>query len=139
MSLLDAHAGLAGKTAVVIGGSGGGVGRPCTLALAKSGVRIISGDIDEAANAAITAEVEGLGGKITTVPLDVEQPASLDAFYDRVRAEITELDILVNVAGAGMKRGPFMEQSREQDARDLRFNYTYVIESMRHAVPLIRK
>jgi NAD(P)-dependent dehydrogenase (short-subunit alcohol dehydrogenase family) len=138
LGLLDGRAGLAGRTAVVVGGAGGIVGRAVTLALAEAGVRIAACDIDEEAVGAIVGEVEALGSRILSVHADVADPEALDRFYDRVRAEFDRLDIVVNLAG-GVRRGLLLDTTRDDDARDIRLNYGYVIDSVRHAVPLLRR
>jgi NAD(P)-dependent dehydrogenase (short-subunit alcohol dehydrogenase family) len=138
MGLLEAHAGLAGKTAVVIGGAGEIVGRAVTLGLARAGVRIAACDIDEEAVRTIVPEVEALGSRILSVHADVADSEALDGFYDQVEAQLDRLDILVNVVG-GVQRKLFMETTREQNARDIRLNYGYVLDSVRRAVPLIRR
>jgi NAD(P)-dependent dehydrogenase (short-subunit alcohol dehydrogenase family) len=138
MGLLEAHAGLAGKVAVVVGGCGEIQGRAITLALAKAGVAIAACDIDDAAVRAIVPEVEALGARIVAMHADVADPAALDAFYDRVEAEFDRVDIVVNLVG-GVKRSLFLNTTREDNTRDIRLNYGYVIDSVRRAVPLIRK
>lgn len=138
MSLLEAHAGLAGKTAVVVGGAGGILGRAVTLGLAEAGVRIATCDVDEEAVRAIVPEVEALDSRILSVHADVVDPGALDRFYDQVGAEFDRLDIVVNLAG-GVQRNLFLQTTREQNARDIRLNYGYVIDSVRRAVPLIRR
>lgn len=138
MSLLEAHAGLAGKVAVVVGGAGGFMGRGVTLGLARAGVRIAACDNDEEAVRTIVPDVEAVGSRILSVQADVTDPDALDAFYDRVEAEFDRLDIVVNVAG-GVRRSPFVESTREDNARDIRLNYGYVIDSVRRAIPLIRR
>jgi NAD(P)-dependent dehydrogenase (short-subunit alcohol dehydrogenase family) len=138
MGLIEAHAGLAGKTAVVVGGCGEIQGRAITLALARAGVAVAACDNDEAGVRAIVPEVEALGGRILAMHADVAEPAALEAFYDRVEAEFDRLDILVNLVG-GVKRSLFLETTREDNARDIRLNYGYVLDSVRRAAPLIRK
>jgi NAD(P)-dependent dehydrogenase (short-subunit alcohol dehydrogenase family) len=137
MGLLEAHAGLAGKVAVLVGGSGG-VGRAVTLALAKAGIGIATCDRDAEATRNIVTEVEALGQKVLSMHADVCDADALDRFYDRVEREFDRLDIVVNVAG-GVKRAPFLETTREQNAKEIRRNYGYVIDSFRRAIPLIRK
>ena len=137
MGLLEAHAGLAGKVAVVVGGAGGFMGRGITLALAQAGVHIAACDNDDEAVRTIVPDVEALGSRILSVRADVTDADTLDAFYDRVGKEFDRVDIVVNVAG-GVKRSLFVESSREDNARDIRLNYGYIIDSVRRAVPLIR-
>jgi NAD(P)-dependent dehydrogenase (short-subunit alcohol dehydrogenase family) len=138
MGLLEAHAGLAGKVAVVVGGAGGFMGRGITLALAQAGVRIAACDNDDEAVHTIVQEVEALGSRILSVRADVTDADTLDAFYDRVEAELDRVDIVVNVAG-GVKRSLFAETTRADNARDIRLNYGYIIDSVQRAIPLIRR
>jgi NAD(P)-dependent dehydrogenase (short-subunit alcohol dehydrogenase family) len=138
MGLLEAHAGLAGKVAVVVGGAGGFMGRGITLALAQAGVHIAACDNDDEAVRTIVPDVEALGSRILSVRADVTDADTLDAFYDRVDKEFDRVDIVVNVAG-GVKRSLFVESTREDNARDIRLNYGYIIDSVRRAVPLIRR
>jgi NAD(P)-dependent dehydrogenase (short-subunit alcohol dehydrogenase family) len=138
MGLLEAHAGLAGKVAVVVGGAGGFMGRGITLALAQAGVHIAACDNDEEAVRSIVPDVEALGSRILSVHADVTDADTLDAFYDRVEKIFPRVDILINVAG-GVKRALFAETTREDNARDIRLNYGYIIDSVRRAIPLIRR
>jgi NAD(P)-dependent dehydrogenase (short-subunit alcohol dehydrogenase family) len=138
MGLLEAHAGLAGKVAVVVGGAGGFMGRGITLALAQAGVHIAACDNDDEAVRTIVPDVEALGARILAIRADVTDAETLDAFYDRVGQEFDRVDIVVNVAG-GVKRSLFVESTREDNARDIRLNYGYIIDSVRRAVPLIRR
>jgi NAD(P)-dependent dehydrogenase (short-subunit alcohol dehydrogenase family) len=138
MGLLEAHAGLAGKVAVVLGGCGEIQGRAITLALADAGVSIAACDIDEKAVRSIVPEVEARGVRILSMHADVADPDQLDRFYDRVEAEFDRLDIVVNLPG-GVQRSLFVDTTRDQNARDIRLNYGYVIDSVRRAIPLIRR
>jgi NAD(P)-dependent dehydrogenase (short-subunit alcohol dehydrogenase family) len=138
MGLLEAHAGLAGKVAVVVGGAGGFMGRGITMALAQAGVRIAACDNDDEAVGTIVQDVEALGARILSVRADVTDADALDAFYDRVEEELDRVDIVVNVAG-GVKRSLFVETTRADNARDIRLNYGYIIDSVQRAIPLIRR
>jgi NAD(P)-dependent dehydrogenase (short-subunit alcohol dehydrogenase family) len=137
MNLLEAHKSLAGKRAVVLGGAFGN-GRAVTLALAESGVDVALCDNDLDALANIKPEAEAFGRRIVTFAADVCDPAALDAFYDKVEAEFGSVDYIVNLAG-GVLRAPLLERSPEQDAKEIRLNYGYVIHSFRRGIPLIRK
>jgi NAD(P)-dependent dehydrogenase (short-subunit alcohol dehydrogenase family) len=138
MGLLEAHAALSGKIAIVIGGAAGYIGEGVSLALARAGVNVIACDNDREGIAAITKAVAGLPGTVRTSYADVTEPQTLDTFFDKVEAEIGRADILVNVAG-GVRRSPFDQTSRADHARDIRLNYGYVIDSCQRAIPLLRK
>lgn len=134
---LEERAGLIGKTAIVVGG-GGGIGAAVSLTLANAGVDVAICDIDGEALAA-TAQVIGRTGRLIAAhEIDAFEPAALDHFYDAVGETVTRLDTLVNIAG-GTRRRPFMETSEAQVAADIQGNYGYVIQSLRRAIPLLRR
>lgn len=138
MGLLEAHAALSGKLALVIGGAAGFLGRGASLALAQAGVTVVCCDNDREGLAAIGAEAAKLGGTVHAVHADVADPASLDAFYDQVTDEFGRADILINVAG-GVRRALFADTMRESHESDIRLNYGYVVDSCHRALPLLRK
>lgn len=138
MGLLEAHAGMAGKVAAVIGGSSGIIGRAVSLGLAKAGVHIATCDNDADGVREIVPEIAALGPRILSVFGDATDVDALDRFYDQVGKEFDRLDIVVNVAG-GVQRGLLMDKTRAQDAQDIRLNYGYVVDSVRRAIPLIRR
>jgi NAD(P)-dependent dehydrogenase (short-subunit alcohol dehydrogenase family) len=137
MGLIEAHAALSGKVAVVVGGGSGHLGRAVSLGLAKAGVRLLICDNDADGMAQTVAEIGGLGGEITAHAADVLDPASLTAFWDRVAEDTDRVDILVNVPG-GVRRALFTDTHGSDHARDIRLNYGYVIDSCQRAIPLLR-
>lgn len=137
MGLLEAHAGLRGKTAVLVGGATG-TGRNIALTLARAGVNIASCDIEVEASRTLTGEVEALSVKAFSTVADVCDAAALNRFYDEVAARFDRIDILVNLAG-GTKRGFFTDSTPERDASDIRLNYGYILDSCRRAVALMRR
>jgi NAD(P)-dependent dehydrogenase (short-subunit alcohol dehydrogenase family) len=137
MSMLEAHAALGGKNAVLVGGATG-IGRAIAHKLAEAGVNIACCDNDAEGVAAIIPEVEAFGVRAVSAEADVRDVAALDAFFDQVETAFDHVDILVNIAG-GTGRASFVESTRETDAELVRLNYGYVLDSMRRIVPLIRK
>ena len=138
MGLLEAHSALSGKIAIVVGGAAGYIGEGVSLALARAGVDVIACDNDREGITAIQKAAAGLPGTIRASYADVTEPQTLDAFFDRVEAEVGRADILVNVAG-GVRRSPFDQTKRSDHARDIRLNFGYVIDSCQRAIPLLRK
>jgi len=137
MGLLEAHAALAGRKAVVVGGAHG-IGRAISLALADAGIAVASCDFDEEAVGPIAGEIEAKGVKCLSVHADVRDEAALDGFFDRVEHEFETVDFLINVAG-GVKSDYFTKTTREQNASEIRLNYGYILDAVRRAVPMIRK
>ncbi|MGH9847719.1 MAG: SDR family NAD(P)-dependent oxidoreductase [Blastocatellia bacterium] len=87
--------GLAGKVALVTGGSRG-IGRAITERLAEDGASVVVNygkNADEAKK--VVAGIEAKGGKAVAIEADVSGPALVDAAF----RELGRLDILVNNAG----------------------------------------
>ena len=97
MSVLDAFR-LDDRVAVVTGGNRG-LGFAFARALAEAGARvaIAARDGERSARAA-----DELG--VLAVPLDVTDPASVDAMVERVTTELGPVDVLVNNAGTCFHR-----------------------------------
>jgi NAD(P)-dependent dehydrogenase (short-subunit alcohol dehydrogenase family) len=88
------------STAIVTG-AGSGLGRAFALRLARDGWRIALADIDEAGSQETLRQVVEAGGEGFSVRLDVTDPAAWQSLSQRLRAEWTHLDLLVNNAGIG--------------------------------------
>ena len=137
MGLLEQRANLHGKVAAVIGGAFG-IGAAVTTSLAAAGVDVAFCDIKKEALEPTRAAVEKLGRRALAKAADATQSAQLASFYEAFAAQFDRLDIVVNVVG-GVTRRMFMDATPEQCAHDIQRNYGYVLDSVRHAIPLIRK
>ena len=84
-----------GRTALVTGSSGIGLG--AALRLARGGADVHLAGIDPAANAAAEAAAAGLA--VTVHRADVAQEAEVEALVATVAATAPGIDILVNAAG----------------------------------------
>jgi 3-oxoacyl-[acyl-carrier protein] reductase len=90
---------LAGKSAVVTGGSRG-IGRAIVLRLAEQGTDVAFSYVsNEAAAGETAAAVEAMGRKALPVKADVSQPESADALIKAALEAFGKVDILVNNAG----------------------------------------
>jgi 3(or 17)beta-hydroxysteroid dehydrogenase len=89
-----------GRVAVVTGGALG-IGQACAQVLAKEGAKVVITDINEAAGAALAAEIQGAGGQALFVRQDVAQEADWQAVIAATVQAFGRLDILVNNAGIG--------------------------------------
>jgi len=137
MSYLEDRAGLAGKTAAVAGG-GSGIGEAVSVALAKAGVDVALLDINANSVPPTVARIRGLGQRALGVIGDACDPDVLTRFYTEVGSTFGQLDIVVNVAGGTLQKR-FMDMDRSDFERDIRRNYAYALESIRLAVPLMRR
>lgn len=136
MSRLQARMGLAGKNAVIVGG-GGGIGRGVTLALADEGVSVAFCDIDAAAVRETADMLSARKVRHVATVADATAPDDLARFYREAATAFASVHVLVNVVG-GVFLTPFADKSPESCAQDIQRNYGYVLESIRHALPLLR-
>ena len=110
MSVLDAFR-LDGRVAVVTGGNRG-LGHAFARALAEAGARVAIAARDDERSAPVAEELGALA-----VPLDVTDPASVEAMVERVTDELGPVDVLVNNAGVCFHR-PALEVP-EQEWREV--------------------
>lgn len=89
---------LAGKTAVVTGGSSG-IGRAIAIRLGGAGAKVfLSGRSAQALQEA-EAAVAKAGGHATALAADMRKPADVRALVDRAVKDTGRLDVMVNNAG----------------------------------------
>ena len=87
---------------VVLTGASSGVGRETALQLAKHGTTIVAAARNTEALGSLAAEVQRLGGTISTVPTDVSQWDQVQALADRAVEEYGRIDIWVNCAAVSL-------------------------------------
>ncbi|MEV2216030.1 2,3-dihydro-2,3-dihydroxybenzoate dehydrogenase [Streptomyces sp. NPDC050997] len=86
---------LAGRLALVTG-AGRGIGAAVATALVEQGARVLATDLDPAGVRALAGKH---GDRITPRPLDVTDPAAVEALVTEAEQDLGPLDIAVNVAG----------------------------------------
>ncbi|MEV7008722.1 SDR family NAD(P)-dependent oxidoreductase [Streptosporangium sp. NPDC051022] len=92
------HPALAGKVAVVTGGSRG-IGAATCRALAANGVAVAVNGRDRAAIDAVVARIAEEGGTAVAAPADVTDEAEVLAMREGVERELGPVDILAAFAG----------------------------------------
>ena len=117
---------LAGKTAIVTGGSSG-IGTATIRQLREAGVRVASG-----------ARRMELVDADVAVPLDVRSEESCRAFVERAVEALGGVDILFNNAGLALGRVPFTESTAEDEEAVLHTNVDGVLRITRLCLPHIR-
>jgi NAD(P)-dependent dehydrogenase (short-subunit alcohol dehydrogenase family) len=83
-------------------------------------------------------QVEATGRRAFGSVGDACDVANLERFYHGIETSFGRLDIVVNVAGGTVQK-KFMDMDQADFERDIRRNYAYALDSIRLAVPLIRK
>jgi NAD(P)-dependent dehydrogenase (short-subunit alcohol dehydrogenase family) len=113
---------LAGKTAVVVGGSSG-IGRVIALGLAEGGADVVSSARRMDLVNSLASEIEAVGRKTLRVTCDVADRASLEKLLQACLAAFGKVDILVNAAGI-TKRAPTLNYPEEDWNRIMDTNLT---------------
>jgi NAD(P)-dependent dehydrogenase (short-subunit alcohol dehydrogenase family) len=102
---------LAGKCAVVVGGTSG-IGKAIALGLASAGANVVASSRSKQAVESVAKCLDKRGTKTLSIPSDVLDRASLQHLHDDVLAAFGHIDILVNSAGI-TKRVPTLDCSEE--------------------------
>jgi len=125
---------LAGKSALVIGGGGAGIGRAITRGLAAAGSAVAVADVDRDRADEAAAEVASAGAKSLGLTGDVRSPEDIDAFVSTAATELAGLDILITVVGGQLAFVPAARVHEMTDEDwDLMFelNLRYVARAVR--------
>lgn len=86
---------LTGRLALVTGAARG-IGKAVVAALVEQGARVVATDLDAEAVRELSAKY---GDQVTGRPLDVTDPAAVEALVEESERTLGPLDIAVNVAG----------------------------------------
>jgi len=113
---------LAGKVAVVVGGSSG-IGSVLALGLAEGGANVVSSARRMDLVNTLADEIEKLGRRSLRVTCDVADRASLEKLLQECMTAFGKVDILVNAAGI-TKRAPTLDYPEEDWKRIMETNLT---------------
>jgi NAD(P)-dependent dehydrogenase (short-subunit alcohol dehydrogenase family) len=94
---------LAGKVAIVTGTSRG-LGQVFGRALARAGADLVLTSRDPATLRPFQAEIESLGRKALSLPLDVRETDSIQRMVEAAVAHFGKIDVLVNNAGCNVRK-----------------------------------
>ena len=118
---------LAGKVAVVVGGSSG-IGRTVALGLAEGGADVVSSARRMDLVNTLADEIEKLGRRSLRITCDVADRSSLEKLLQECLAAFGKVDILVNAAGI-TKRAPTVDYAEEDWNRIMDTNLTGMLRT----------
>ena len=134
--------GLAGRRAVVTGGSKG-IGKAITAELMAEGAAVVicsrhQDELDAAAVELVKQMPDGSAGQVRAMPCDVTEPQQVAGFVAAAAAAMGGLDILVNNAG-GARPGQFGTLTDDDWHTDIDTKLLSQIRCTRAALPHLRQ
>lgn len=111
---------LTDRVAVVTGGAAG-IGAGIARGLAKVGADVVIADIDTEQAEKTAEELRSLGCAALPVTTDVMDDDAIESMIAAAKERFGRIDILVNNVG-GVRRRPFIEQSRRSVNRHVQIN-----------------
>jgi 3-oxoacyl-[acyl-carrier protein] reductase len=131
--------GLAGRAALVTGSSRG-IGAAIARHLARNGARVAVHGRDEAALAAVVADITRDGGTAIPVAGDVTRVADLERIRDEIGRALGEVELLVaNAGGPHTMPGPLEEIPVDGWRAALEGNLTATFLTIRAFLPAMKR
>lgn len=125
---------LAGKTAIVTGGSGG-IGRGLVSCLAQEGCRVVVATRDEIKGAEVAALADAGPGEGLLLATDVTDRAAVAHLVEETLGRFGAIDILVNNAGGTPGPAPFAETGLDHIQAEIDLNVWGVIHCTQAVLP----
>jgi NAD(P)-dependent dehydrogenase (short-subunit alcohol dehydrogenase family) len=122
--------GLAGKTVIVTGGSGG-IGRGLVVGFAEEGAHVVIATRDAVQGQKVVDACKDLRGEAVVVPTDVTRTESVAAMVAETRRRFGAVDVLVNNAGGVAYPRPSVEKPRDEMQWELDLNIWGVVNCTR--------
>ncbi|WP_026870744.1 SDR family NAD(P)-dependent oxidoreductase [Inquilinus limosus] len=130
---------LAGKT-VLITGASTGIGAAAARAFGQSRARVaVNYNSSREAAEAVVADIQAAGGEAILAPGDVTRPETAQRLVEQTVSAFGRLDVLVNNAGALVKRTPVAEYTDEFVDAVLDVNVRHVVRFMREGAVQMRR
>ncbi len=129
--------GLAGKAAVITGGSRG-IGRAIAHAFADEGANVAICARGEERLQATAEELRAKGVKVVAVPADVRKKEDVERFIATAAETLGRFDALVNNTGGTRGRG-ILETTDEEWQESVELNFFSALYASRAAIPFFRR
>lgn len=129
---------LAGKV-VFISGASTGIGAAAARAFAARGAHVVvhyNSSKEEAE--AVAAEVRAAGSKAVTIGADVRDTAAVNTAITKAVEQMGRIDVLINNAGALVKRAPLETVTDELFDEIININARSVVAFTRAVIPVMR-
>ena len=118
--------GLAGRTVIVTGGSGG-IGRGLVLGFAGEGARVAIATRDAAQGQEVADAAKSLPGEALLIPTDVTDRTAVAALVRETERRFGPVDVLVNNAGGVAYPRPFLDKPAAEARAEIDLNLWGVV------------
>ncbi|HVC32823.1 MAG TPA: glucose 1-dehydrogenase [Chloroflexota bacterium] len=129
--------GLAGKAAVITGGSRG-IGRAIAHAFADEGTHLAICARGEERLRETAEELRSKGVKVVAVPADVRKKEDVERFVAAAAEDLGRLDILVNNTGGTRGRG-VLDTTDDEWQESVELNFFSALHASRAVLPHLRR
>jgi len=129
---------LANKVAIVTGAASG-FGEGIARRFAAEGACVVVNDIDVANGDRVAREIVQGGGRAQFCAGDVSKDADVARLVATTLADLGDLDVVVNNAGATHRNQPMLDVSEDEFDRIYRVNVKSLFLTAKHAVPHFRQ
>ncbi|ABD56693.1 SDR family NAD(P)-dependent oxidoreductase [Jannaschia sp. CCS1] len=119
---------------IAVIGAAGGIGRATVTALANAGCRVFALDRSDP----LSTMSNKWPDAVIPIALDATDPASVDAAFSQISAEVSGLDGLVHLAGFANPRAPVAETDLADWREVVEGNLDSGFLCVRAAIPLLR-
>jgi 3-oxoacyl-[acyl-carrier protein] reductase len=125
------------RRSLVTGGSTG-IGRACVLALAEAGADIVFTYLKSSGPAEnLVEQARSMGAKAYAVRCDVTSLNDVKSLREEVVKELGGIDIIVNNAGAAIRRTPFLDAGDELWESSFQLNMMGMVRICREFIPIM--
>jgi NAD(P)-dependent dehydrogenase (short-subunit alcohol dehydrogenase family) len=128
----------AGQRVALITGAAKGIGAAIADRLARDGMHVLIGDIDDAEAAAAAAALTQAGFNASPLHLDVGNADAVAAAFAEIDRRWGRCDVVVNNAGIA-KTAPFVDFPLDSWEAHLRVNVTGVLLCSQHGARLMQR
>jgi 3-oxoacyl-[acyl-carrier protein] reductase len=123
----------------IITGAASGMGKATAELFASEGATVIVADLPTSPGDSVVADIVGNGGKAKFIPVDVTDPAQVQALVDTVVREFGQVDIMYNNAGLPMSFTPIEEVSDAYYEKMMAVNVKGVFLGCRAVAPYMKQ
>jgi 2-hydroxycyclohexanecarboxyl-CoA dehydrogenase len=121
---------------ILITGGASGIGLAACKAFAELGGHVIMTDINAEGGDKAAAGLQGMGGKVQFMALDITNRAAVATVAETVKSQIGRLDVLVNGAGWDTIE-PFMNNTPEYWDKIVAINFMGPVQLTRALLPML--